>query len=205
MCNCKHCHCSSINLVEDGIREVTKDVTPDLILILRPHQRVGVKAVNPFKCLGSKGIRSNGAALKVPEECLAYLCLCVRQNIDHKQAHRALSLALASAHGPALTAPDRSAARRAVSSCRQASEIAESSLPSRLSSKATTTADRSSVGSPRASSKMWSTRAFINQSLALQPLLVTVRAEPAPNSNGTYFGIAAIADARKRLIAKGGD
>ena len=80
--------------------------------------------------------------------------------------HRKLKRAFASAHGTVLTVPARNSLRRLRTSSRHACKIDESSLPSRLSRSATTIADRSSVGSPSASSKTWSTRAFMRQSLA---------------------------------------
>ena len=169
------------NFVKDCVGEVTKNMSPNYVLVFRPHQRIGTELINCFKCLGSKSVGCNRAALKVPKECLSCFCLRLGQNLDFKADHRALSLALASAQETALTVPSRSAAWRALISCRQASVIAESSLPSRLSSSATVKAERSSAGKPRASSKMWSTRAFMRQSLALKSSPVTARLEPPPN------------------------
>ena len=169
------------NLVKDRVGEVTKNMSPNRILVFRPHQRIGTDLINCFKCLGSKSVGCNGAALEVPKECLSYFCLSLGQNLDFKAGHKALSLALASTQETALTVPARSRAWRALISCRQASVIAESSLPSRLSSNATVKAERSSSGKPRASSKMWSTRAFMRQSLALKSSLVTACPKPPPN------------------------
>ena len=181
VCNGENRYCIALNLVKDRVGKVTKNMSPNCILIFRPHQRIGTELINRFKCLGSKTIGRNRAALEVPKECLSYFCLCLGQNLDFKTGHRALSLALASVQETALTVPARSAAWRALISWRQASVIAESSLPSRLSSSATVKAERSSAGKPRASSKIWSTRAFMRQSLALRANLVTAYLEPPPN------------------------
>ena len=177
----EHCHDIASNLVKDRVREVAENMSPDCILVFRPDQRIDSKPVNRMERLGTESIRRNGAALEVPEESLSDFCLCVRQNLYYEAGHRALSRTLASAQGPALTAPDRRAACRALISSRQASEIEESSLPSRLSSSATVKAERSSAGKPRASSRMWSTWAFMRGSLALKLRSVTASAEPTPN------------------------
>jgi hypothetical protein len=181
VCNGEHRYGIASNLVKDRVGEVTKNMSPKRILVFGPHQRTGTKLINCFKCLGSKSVGRNRAALEVPKECLPYFCLGLGQNLDFKAGHRALSRALASTQETALTVPARSAAWRALISCRQASVIAESSLPSRLSSSATVKAERSSAGKPRASSKMWSTWAFMQQSLALKFSLVTACLEPPPN------------------------
>ena len=181
VCDSEHCHGIALNLIKDRIGEVTENMSPDRILVFGPHQRIEAKPINCLKCLGSKSAGRNRAALEVPKESLSYFCLNLGQNLDSKAGHRALSLALASAHETALTVPARSAACRALISCRQASVIEESSLPSRLSSSATAKAERSSAGKPRASSRMWSTWAFMRQSLALKPTLVTACSESTPN------------------------
>lgn len=162
--------------MEDRVRKMAKDVVPEPVLVLRPHRRVGFEKVDRVEHLGSERVGCNRASLEVPEECASNLCLCLRQDFDDEANHRALSHALASDQGTALTIPARNAVRRSLGSCRQASEIAESSLPSKLSSSATTSAERSSVGRPRDSSSRWSTRAFIAQSPGLASRLPTARA-----------------------------
>lgn len=165
--NGKHRHHVAPNLVEHRVRKVAENMFPDRILVFRPHQCIDSKPIDCLKCLGSKSIGRNRAALEVPEKSLPDFRLGLWQNLDAKPSHRALSLALASAQEIGLTAPARRAACRTLISCRQASVIEESSLPSRLSSNATVKADRSSGGNPRASSRMWSTWAFMRRSLAL--------------------------------------
>jgi hypothetical protein len=158
----------ALNLVKDRVGKVAENISPDRILVFRPHQCIDTKPINCLKCLGSKSVGRNWAALKVPEECFSDFCLCLGQNLDSKAGHRALSLALASTQEMALTVPALRAACRDLISCRQASVIEESPLPSRLSSSATVKAERSSAGRPRASSRMWSTWAFMKRSLALK-------------------------------------
>jgi hypothetical protein len=139
----EHCHGIASNLVKDRVRKVTENVSPDCILVFGAHQRTDTKPINGPKGLGSKSIGRNWAALKVPEECLSDFCLSLGQNLDYKASHRVLSLALASVQETAFTVPARRAACRDLISCRQASAIEESSLPSRLSSSATVKAARS--------------------------------------------------------------
>jgi hypothetical protein len=161
---------------------MTKNMSPDRILVFGPHQRADAKPINCLKRLGSKSLGSDRAALEVPKECLSDFCLRLGQNFDCELRHRALSLALASTQETALTVPARRAACRPLISCRHASVIEESSLPSRLSSSATVKAERSSGGNPRASSRIWSTWAFMRPSLALKFGSVTAGFEPTPNN-----------------------
>lgn len=177
----EHCHGTASNLVEDRVGKVAENMTSDRILVFRPHQCIDTESINCLKCFDSKSVGRNWTALKIPEESFSDFCLSLRQNLDFKAGHRAFSLALASVQETALTVPARRAACRNLISCRQASVIEESPLPSRLSSSATVKAERSSAGRPRASSRMWSTCAFIKRSLALQFGLVTARLEPTPN------------------------
>lgn len=163
----EHCHCIALNLVIDRVWEVTKNMSPDPILVLGPHQGIGNKSIDYLKRMVRKPSAARGL-LEVPEKCLADFCLCLGQCIDYKASQRALSLALASAQETALTVPARRAACRALISCRHASVSEESSLPSRLSSNAAVRAERSPAGNPRASSRMWSTWAFARRSLALK-------------------------------------
>lgn len=97
------------------------------------------------------------------------LCLGFGQKKNFVETHRLVNFARASAQGTATVLPSRSPALRRSISRRQASEMPGSSLPSKLSNKAATRADRSPVGSVKASSSKLSTRAFIFSSLA--PLL----------------------------------
>jgi len=177
----EHCHGIASYLVKDRVWKVAENMSSDRILVLRPHLCIDSKSINCLKCLGSKSIGCNRAALEVPEECFSDFCLCFGQNLDSKSGHRALSLALASAQETALTVPTRRAACRALISCRHASVIEGSSLPSRLSSSATVKAERSSGGNPRASSRIWSTWTFMRLTLAFKLVSVTACFEPTPN------------------------
>lgn len=138
-----------------------QDVAAKTIMIFWPHCRVGCQAVNRIRQLGAKRIGSKRAALKIPTECFTRLCLCHRQNNNVKGAHGEPRRALASAHDTARTRPARRSDRRRITSALHASETAAPSVPSRLSSSATTKAERSSVGWPGASSSRWPTRAFM--------------------------------------------
>jgi len=178
----KHCRSTAENLVKDRVGKVTKNMSPDPILVFGPHQCVGTKPINRLKRLGAKSIGRDRAAFEVPKKSLSDFCLCLGQNFDYETRPRAFSLALASIQETGLTLPALRAACRALISCRHASVIEESSLPSRLSSSATVKAERSSGGNPRASSRMWSTWAFMQRSLApktgLGHCLLRAGAEP---------------------------
>lgn len=156
----KHCHGMAQNLVKDRVGKVAKNMSPERILVFGPHQRIDTKPIDRFKRLGAKRIGCDRAALEVPQKCFSDFCLRLGQNFNCEARHRALSLALASIQETGFTSPARRAACRARTSCRHAWVIEASSLPSRLSSSATVNAERSSGGSSRASSRMWSTRAF---------------------------------------------
>jgi len=106
----KHRHRIALNLVEGRIRKETKYVSPDAVSVFRPQLRIRTKVIDCLKCLSSKGISRDGAALEVPLKRLTYFHLCVGQNFDVKAGHRALSLALDSAQETAFTVPARIAA-----------------------------------------------------------------------------------------------
>lgn len=179
------CHGTAQNLVKDRVGKVTKNMSPDRILVFGPRQCVDTKPINRLKRLGSKSLDCDRAALEVSKEGISDFCLGLGQNFDCEVGHRALSRALASAQETVLTVPARRAACRALISSRHASAIEESSLPSRLSRSAMVKAERSSGGNPRASSKMWSTWAFMRQSLALKPSSVTPWMERTPTPRST--------------------
>lgn len=177
----EHRHGIASNLVKDRVWKVAENMSPDRILIFRPRQCIDSKSINCLKCVGSESVGRNRATLEIPEEGLSDFCLCLGQNLDFKSSHRALSLALASAQETALTVPARRAACRLLISCRHASVIEESSLPSRLSSSATVKAERSSGGNPRASSRIRSTWRFMLRSLAPKFGPATACSKPTPN------------------------
>ncbi len=164
--NCQHEHDIAFDGIENGVRESSKQTMVRAVVILLPLLcRVGqrINAVERFgpKCLSGKRI-----AFAIPLERTRNFSFCVGKNDDFELTHSARSRALAPDHGTGTMVPSRSPARRLRISARQASEMQASSLPSRLSSNATTSADRSSVGKDKASSRSWSTRAVMRQSLA---------------------------------------
>jgi hypothetical protein len=161
--NGKYSDIHPYQVVVHRVWESTQDAEVNLIIILRPTIRVVVQALNLVQCLRAEGICGKRAAPKVPEEGFADLRFSLGKNLDLKATHIALRRARASAQGTALTAPDRKASRRRISSCLQASDTEPSAAPSRLSMSAATTAERSSAGRPRASSRRWPTRAFMGE------------------------------------------
>ena len=184
MRNSKNVNSCSINIEVHGVREVPQQKTTGPVFVQLPlgwHLRQRVDGV--------EGLRTECLCclitpLPVPIERGSNLCLGFGQKKDLVETHRLASLARAAAQGTATVLPSRSPALRRSISRRQASEMLGSSLPSKLSSKATTRAERSPVGSAKASSIRLSTRAFMLSSLA--PL---IRA-PMPNHslNRTYCG-----------------
>ena len=64
--NGKNRHGLAIDLVENLVRKVTKEVLPDAVFIGGPDRRIGLKQVDRFKRLGAVSICCNGAALEVP-------------------------------------------------------------------------------------------------------------------------------------------
>ena len=169
MRNSKNINGCVINIEVDGVREVSQQETTGSVFAQLPpgwrlRQRVD----------GAKGFRSERLCclitpFQVPMERCCYLCLGFGQKKNFVETHRLVNFARASAQGTATVLPSRSPALRRSISRRQASEMLGSSLPSKLSNKAATRAERSPVGSVKASSSKLSTRAFMFSSLA--PLL----------------------------------
>ena len=163
MCNSKNKNDAASYLIEDRVWEMPQNTTMGTVIVPLPLSRGIRQLVDTVENLTAKELRSLGITLGVPLKGRRYLCLSVRQDLNFKQAHSELSLALASAHDKGTIVPSRRPARRRRISCLQDSDKLASSLPSRLSSSATTSADRSSVGNESASSKRWSMRAFIGR------------------------------------------
>jgi hypothetical protein len=136
------------------------------VIVCRPHVSLVGQSVDRLKHLGAEGVRSDRTALEVQKESLAKLPLGLRQNLDCEPGHIALKRARTSDQGAPCTAPARSSDRRRNNSVRQASDTELSSPVSRLSMSAAATAQRSSAESRRTSSRTWSTRAFMRQSIA---------------------------------------
>lgn len=105
------------------------------------------------------------ASFEVPEKRFAHVCFRLREH-DDGECHGVRNRCFTSAHGIGRTWPARSWSRRRPSSSRHALDTVSASASSKLSSSAMATADRSSTGSARTSSKSWSTRAFMASSPA---------------------------------------
>ena len=58
--NGKNCHGLAIDLVENLVRKVTKEVSPDAVFIGGPDRRIGLKQVDRFKRLGAVSICCHG-------------------------------------------------------------------------------------------------------------------------------------------------
>jgi hypothetical protein len=144
--------------------------------------RVFSQAIDGGKYFRAECIRCDGATFGIPEESFRGLFFREWQKRDLVAHHKALNRAFDSTQGTAWTEPLRSAWRRFRTSSRHASEMEGSELPSRLSSSAATSGDRSLSGSSRASCRRWSTRAFMQQSLALGRSAVHLRHPPSNKS-----------------------
>jgi len=177
-------HSATVQVVVNGEGEVAKVIETEAVFIHWPRFGVCRKSVNCIEYLQAEGIGRERAPFKVPKEGLSNFVLCLSQKRNFEPSHSELRRAFASVHGAVLAVPARSSSRRARSSRRQASEMEASALPSRLSSNATASADRSSAGNSRTSSSSWPTRAFMKQSLALGPGLV--HGAGAPSSNKSF-------------------
>lgn len=187
MTNGEHCHLGSGNFVHHCVREVFEVVAVRSVIVLRPVGSRFGQTVNRFKHIDAERIRSERASFEIPEEPRTNICFRIRKNDNGKASHRDPRRCLTSDHGTARTAPECSSSRRRFTSSRQASDMLALSALSRLSSNATATAERSSAGSARASSKTCSTRAFMRVSLALKglpPARATVPPHVAPRERG---------------------
>ncbi len=176
----EHVHRLRNDLVPDRVGIASQHVAAKAVLVFSPHACAGSEAVQGVEHFGSEGVCGEWASLEVPKEGLADFSLCLGQQDKVVRRHRELRRAFASAQGSVRTVPARNALRRRISSSRHASETAGSALPSRLSSNATTSADRSSVGRPSASSRRWPTRAFMRFSRAPAVHASSVRDTTAP-------------------------
>ena len=177
--NGKHSSQRPVQVVTHGVRKLVKYMKVNSVCVRRPHIGTVRQAVNGVKHLHAKSICCNGAAFKIPEECLAELLLRLGQDLDDEPRHIALRRARTSDQGAACTKPARSSARRRSNSARQAPATELSSLVSKLSIRAAATAERSSAESRSRSPSTRSMRAFMAQSIALSP----PRAAPNPRAS----------------------
>jgi hypothetical protein len=123
---------------------------------------------NGIEHLGAKSIGDELATISVPKKCFSNIVLSSRRNFYVVRTHRAMSRARACAQGAALATPERKSALRRAISLAHASDTADSSSPSRLSSNAISTADRSCGINASASSMTWSKCAFMLEILAVK-------------------------------------
>ena len=161
----KNGHRSFDNFVVDGIRKAMNDPMPVVICVRGPAQRRGGNGVDHIENRRAECVGDEQVAFAIPGERCGNVVLGGCRYDDVEIVHNALKRALASAHGADAAAPDRRSALRWRISSAQALVTLASSSPSRLSSKATMTAERSSAPSCRASFIRWSTRAFMRRSL----------------------------------------
>ena len=154
------------HLEDHRVREMPKHASARTVFSQAPAGRCISELVNRIKSFNTESIRGSHAPSSVPLEGLCNVGFGLWRENDREVAHKAVSRALASAHGTAVVAPERSCSLRSRISCAQALATVASSSPSKLSSKAITSAERSSASSKSASSRMWSTRAFMRCSLS---------------------------------------
>ncbi len=158
-------HRSFDDFVVDGVRKALNHPMPVVVCIRGPAQRRGGNGVDQIEYRSAECVSDVRVSFAVPGERCGNVVLGGCRYDDVEIAHNALRRALASAHGADAAAPERRSALRWRISSAQALATPASSSPSRLSSKATTTAERSSAPSCRASLIRWSTRAFMWRSL----------------------------------------
>ncbi len=162
------------HLVEHRVWESSQAAMAITFRVRRSGQGCLCDPINQVQNFGAKGIGHQCVALPVPAKGIADVALRARCEDNGKPAHRALRRARASDHGTACTVPARSSLLRRQISSAQALATMASGSPSRLSSKATTMAERSSGASASASSIRWSMRADMRQSLAAEAACVAI-------------------------------
>lgn len=133
-----------IEFIVHGVGKPGEEITTNTILIGRPHVSRVLKAINRLEHLCSKRVCGQRATIEIPKECRPNFGFGVGQYFDVEALQLSANRALASRQGAAAVSPARRASRLRSTSARQASLIEASSLPSRLSTSATTSADRSS-------------------------------------------------------------
>jgi hypothetical protein len=170
MAHRKHRRLRSCYLIHYGVGKVLEMVAVRSVFILGPIAGSLGQAVDGLKHFSTKCVRRDRASLEVPAKRCANIGLRVGKNDDGETSHRVLRRCFTSDQGNARTTPERNSLRRRLTSSRHASEMLAVSASSRLSSNAAATAERSSAVSARTSSKTWSTRAFMDASLALNGL-----------------------------------
>ena len=159
-------HFRAKNLIQHGVWEVSEVVASGAIVVGGPVICRDGQAIDGVEQFHPERVRSHRASVEIPAECRAGLRLRFGQDFNIEGSHRELRRCRTSAQGTARTRPARNSARRRFTSARHSSETVASSAVSRLSSRATARAERSSAGRPRTSSRRWSTRAFMGFSLA---------------------------------------
>lgn len=167
--NDDHGRLLAVQVVPDGVGKLAENAEVNTVIVRRSNVSLVGQSVDRLEDLGAQGVRSDRTALEVPNEGLAKLPLGVRQNLDGEPTYIALKRARTLGQGAPCTAPAQSCVRRRNNSVRQASDTELSSPVSRLSMSAAATAEHSSAESRRTSSRTWSTRAFMGQSVAAGP------------------------------------
>ena len=188
--NGKNHYRASQHFVEHRVRKPLQYTKSIAIFIGRPAQWRAANVLNHIKHFSAKSICGKCVPLSISKKGIGYVSLRSRSKNNNKLAHRALRRARASAHGTAWATPERRSLLRWRISSAQALTTEASSSPSRLSSSATTTAERSLGSSASASSIRWSTRAFMGVSLAVSPC------NQASNPTGTSTGTSQIVKQR---------
>jgi hypothetical protein len=160
-------HRASHHFEPHRVRESLHHALPVAFVVRRPAQRGLHEVINRFEDFSAKGVGSCSVSLLVPAKRLSNVVLGSRRENNRDLAHRAVRRARASAQVTAEAVPERNSALRRRISSAQAFVTVASSSPSKLSINATTKAERSSGPSASASSRRWSTRAFMAASLSV--------------------------------------
>src|ERR1019366_3318312 len=158
-------HRASQHFEPHRIRKPSEHALAVTVVVRGPSQWGVGKAVNRVEYLGPKGVRRGRVPFLVPVKRLSNVVLGSRSQNNGELAHKLVRRARASAQGRAVAARERSSSLRWRISSAHAFVTVASSSPSRLSSSATTNAERSSGSRASASSRRWSTRAFMRGSL----------------------------------------
>lgn len=152
----------------DGVRVLLQDAAPYRVIPQRLTLRRVRDQVKRSEYFGAEGVGGFGASGLVPGEGLSHLPLYGGRNPDQRVHYKALNQWRNASAGRVWARPAvMSSLRRRASATQDAvtsSRLEQS--PSRLSNSDSATSDRSSGERASASRRTWSTRAFMQGSLA---------------------------------------
>ncbi len=165
--NRQNSHPVGHHVVEHRIRKPFQYTVTVSLFVCWPAQWGGHNVLVGIEDVSAESVGSQCIPFFVPKKGVCNVSLRRRSKNYGELTHRALRRSRASRQGTVWAAPERKSCLRCRISSNHALATDVSSSPSKLSSKAITTAERSLGSSARASSMRWSTRAFMSFSHAV--------------------------------------